>query len=111
MDLRRGAAPAEAWPSFAHLHRLQRARALGLDRHGVAIPALEAGVSRAASGQWPEGEAWIDHGTVPMGYAWILPRGDQLSVGISGLVAGDALREALRDFVRLHRQDVPEVIS
>lgn len=30
-------------------------------------------------------EVWIDFGSVPVGYAWVFPKGDHLSLGVAGL--------------------------
>lgn len=81
------------------------ARSLRIRPQPRCAPALEAEIPVSSAPGWSGEEAWVDHGVVPMGYAWMFPKGDRISVGVSGLTTGNRLRPALRAFLAAHSLD------
>lgn len=78
------------------------ARALGIGGWPEAAAALVTEVPEAARGPGLREVAWIDNGAVPGGYAWVIPKGEQVSVGITGQVPFRQLHPALAEFARRH---------
>ncbi|MFQ5829572.1 MAG: geranylgeranyl reductase family protein [Candidatus Methylomirabilia bacterium] len=62
------------------------ARALGLQPGKRVAVALEGEATVSAEMLETVGdEAWIEFGSIPVGYAWVFPKCDHLSVGVGGL--------------------------
>lgn len=84
------------------------ARSLGIGPRLRMAPAMEVEVALRAGDRRFESEAWLDFGVVPMGYAWVFPKGGQVSVGIGGLTNGKRLAVALRAFAGRNSLDLGE---